>query len=352
MQPRASSGIIPDMPRLFRIVPFAALLLAAAPAAAQDWFAVEVIVFEHRDDAAAAGERFPADPGMPDLAAAVDLQPPTEPRTLRPFEQLRPEALALGGALRTLENSSRYQPLVHVGWMQPGLAREDAVGVRITLDSGEPLAVEPLTIEAPDAEPALDESEVAEVEPGVGTDQPNAFDHGNGDIETDEADPEEFGIENPWWHAEQLRSEFAAPPVPERLQGTVTLALQRFMHVDADFVLTTDMPLPDEDGAYPDERERARDWQTRREEILTDLVFERIGVEEARARLEALDAEPRFQAYRITESRRVRRDELHYFDHPRVGVIVLVRQVPPEEIEARQQAYDDAVLRALGDGLP
>ncbi|MFN2300909.1 MAG: CsiV family protein [Gammaproteobacteria bacterium] len=324
---------------LTRILPIAALLLAAAPAAAQDWFAVEVIVFEHRDDAA-GGERFPADPGNTDFSAAVDVQPPTAPRTLRPFEQLRPEALTLGGALRTLERSSRYQALVHFGWMQPGLSREDAVGVRISMHSGQPLSVEPLTIEMPGDEPVEEKAAESALQSQAELDDMGSLDYEIEDFAVKEV------VENAWLTAEELRVEFAAPPVPARLQGTVTLALQRFMHIDTDVVLTTDTPLPSADGAYPDEWTRAEDWQTRREGILSDLVFDRIGAEEARARLEALEAEPRFQAYRVTESRRVRRDELHYFDHPRVGVIVSVRQIPAEEIEARRQAYDDAVTRA------
>lgn len=309
-----TSGIMFRMSS-FRLALALLPLLSVGPASAQDWFAVEVIVFEHRADASSTGERFPADPGELDLENATDLQPPTEPRTLRPFEQLRPEQLEMTGALNAIARSSRYEPLVHTGWMQPGLARESALGVRITVDSGVPLPVEPLVIEVPDETVAAD----------AGTDAA-PFDEIVADSSGDD----------PWSVAEQLRVEYAAPPAPQRLRGTVTLALQRFIHINADFILTTEHPLPVQG-----------DWATRREEILTDLLHERIGADEARARLDALNAEPRFEAFRVTESRRVRRGEVHYFDHPRIGVVVMVRQVPPEEVEARQRAYDDAVARAL-----
>src|SRR5690606_21227136 len=144
-----------------------------------------------------------------------------------------------------------------------------------------------------------------------------------------ELEPE---ITNPWFLAEQLRAEYPARPVPEPLVGTVTLLLQRFLHVGVDLLLTTPEPLPPEDGD--------QDWLTVREEILADLTFELIGFDEARARLDALNAKPRFEAYRLVEQRRVRTEELHYFDHPKFGVIVTVRPIPPEEIEALQAATD------------
>lgn len=281
----------------------------ATPAAAQDWYAVEVIVFAHRADASSQGEVWPRDPGIPALATATPVLPPTEPRTLRPFEQLRPDALQMGGAWRTLNTSSRYQALVHVGWRQPGLGPAEHVPVRIDLESGAVLPAEPFVPPVPDDEPldALDAETAEDTEP----------------------DP---AMTNPWFLAEQLREEFATPPVIEPLIGTVTLSLQRFLHVGVDLLLTTPEPLPPEEGD--------QDWFSAREDILTDLTFELIGYDEARARLEALNAKPRFEAYRLVEQRRVRTEELHYFDHPKFGVIVQVRPIPTEEIEALQEATE------------
>lgn len=290
---------------------FALAVCCAAPAAAQDWYTVEVIVFEHRADASSQGEVWPRDPGTPVLEDATPVLPPTEPRTLRAFEQVRRDALRMGGAWRTLNESSRYRPLVHVGWRQPGLGPTERVPVRIDLSSGEVLSAEPYVPPMP--EDVLLEDELAE--PVV--DEP---------IEIEPA------ITNPWFLAEQLRDEFATQPMPEPLIGTVTLSLQRFLHIGVDLLLTTPQPLPPEEGD--------QDWLTAREDILADLTFELIGYDEARARLEALNAKPRFEAYRLIETRRVRTEELHYFDHPKFGVIVTVRPIPPEEIEALQEATD------------
>ena len=305
-----------------RIVPFivaAALLAPALPAAAQEWYAVEVIVFEHRSDASAQDELWPPDPGHPDLAHATRVLPPTDPRTLRPFEQLGPTALTMGGAWRTLNESSRYRPLVHVGWRQPGLDPEAMVPVRIDLASGERLSAEPLVIEAPFAADGTTLSEADAF--GAGAFEPDTFEPAPADAPL---------VDNPWLLAERLREEYPAQPVPEPLLGTVTLRLQRFLHIDVDLLLTSDEPLPLAEGEH--------DWLHERENILADLTFELIGGDEARARLEALNARPRLQAYRLQAQRRVRTTELHYFDHPKFGVIVTVRPIPAEEIEALRAA--------------
>lgn len=288
---------------LMRSLLLLALVAGAAPAAAQDWYAVEVIVFQHRADASTRSEHWPPDPGQPALDDATGVQPPTRPLTLRPYEQLRSDALAMGGARRTLENSARYEVLVHTGWLQPGLTPDAATPVRIDIDSGRILPAEPYSITVPEAveQPRF---EVATA--------------GTGPLAT-----------NPWLAAERLRTEFPAAPVPERLAGTVTLLLQRFLHLEVDLLLTTDRPLPADDEP---------DWQRQREDILADLTFEFISHDEARARLQALDARPRYEAYRLREQRRVRTDELHYFDHPKFGVVATVRPASDEQLERRQPA--------------
>lgn len=292
---------------------------SAAMATQPTWYAVELVVFAHRDDATEDEERWSPDPGVPDVSATAPLVPPTIPDSLRAFEQLRPTALTMSGAVRTLERSSRYRTLVHFGWMQPGLARELAVPVDVAIETGLPLAPLPLEIELPDPEP--EESPPEEAAPE--------------DIETEaEAASRRYrtGL------IDELKQEYAAPPEPEPLTGTVRLVLQRFLHVELDLMLESRERLPE-----PEEG----DWFTRRDRILDDFAFGEIGPDEARARLDALNAEPRFQRYRLRESRRVRTDELHYFDHPKFGAIVRVVEVPEDEIEARKQVYDEALERAL-----
>lgn len=325
------SGMIIGMRHLLCML---AIAMISAPVHAvvppePTWYAVELVVFAHREDATEDEERWSPDPGVPDLSTATEPVAATIPDSLRAFEQLRTEALTMSGAVRTLERSSRYRTLVHFGWMQPGLAREHAIPLTVTIDSGDPLVAQALEVELP--EPPADETPV-EASPD-GAQAPDADSEGM--LETEPVpefprDPSEL--------ADELAFEFTAPPTPDPLVGTARLVLQRFLHIELDLMLESGQALPPTDEG---------DWYTRRDRILEDLAYGAIGYDEARARLDALNAEPRFQRYRLRESRRVRTDELHYFDHPKFGAIVRVVEVPEDEIEVRRQAYEDAFERAL-----
>ena len=122
---------------------------AAEPALPQR-YEVEVIVFAHRDFDPTE-ERFEqtandfgttATLREPPVFDATTFAPPSIPPTplveppLDPaaaaraealqIRPLRPEELKLGTEYRKLRAISAYQPLVHVGWVQPGLAEADS----------------------------------------------------------------------------------------------------------------------------------------------------------------------------------------------------------------------------------
>jgi hypothetical protein len=116
-------------------------------------YEVEVIVFAHRDfdgteerfdrtlngfgDAAATLREAPvfdestfAPRGAPQAPfeplAEVDASAAERAEALR-VRPLRPDELKLGNEYRKLRAIAAYEPLVHVGWVQPGLAEADAV---------------------------------------------------------------------------------------------------------------------------------------------------------------------------------------------------------------------------------
>jgi hypothetical protein len=81
----------------------------------------------------------------------------------------------------------------------------------------------------------------------------------------------------------------ALPPLRTPLDGTATLGLQRYLYLTLDLVLLpADMPA---------------DWTPRPEGTT-------------------------FGGFRLTETRRMRSKELHYFDHPLFGVVALVTPRP------------------------
>lgn len=117
----------------------AATTLAAPPAApagaaqapAPNWYDVEVIVFRSVDPAAGSGETWPADPGIPDWAAALPLNPPNSIGPAVPYQTLSPVNEQLDEDWTRLKRSHGYQPLLHLTWTQPALDRATAPSVRI-----------------------------------------------------------------------------------------------------------------------------------------------------------------------------------------------------------------------------
>lgn len=227
-----------------------AAALAQAPAPAPDLpprYEVEIIVFANRNfdpteerfeqapeefrDAPVELREVPVfdeslfgEPAADAAASGLPPEPPVAPPPVDPVEALREEALRtrvltreelkLGNEYRRLAASSAYEPLLHAGWVQPGLPEADAT----------------------------------------------PFDLGT------------LGVVN--------------------VSGTVRLHLSRFLHVTLD--VTYRRPA----GAAP-----------------------------AAVGAEGLNEIVPGEKYRLTATRNVRSNELHYFDHPVFGVLVRVTPV-------------------------
>jgi len=157
-------------------------------------------------------------PPPPDPAAAAR----AEALQIRP---LRPEELKLGTEYRKIRAISAYQPLIHVGWVQPGLPEADSKPI------------------------------------DLGT----------------------LGAINP--------------------RGTVRVHLMNYLHV------TLDLTYLAPSSTTPAERSA---------DGLDEIVLA--------------------PQYRLTTTRRVISRELHYFDHPAFGVLVLITPVPTQDGSGRRPA--------------
>lgn len=122
---------------------------AAAPQPTPNWYNVEVIVFRAVDPAAGSGETWPADPGVPDWAAALPLNPPNSIGPAVPYQALSPVNEQLDDDWTRLKRSHDYQPLLHVTWVQPATDRATAPAVRIGVPASAVPA--PGTVAAPAA---------------------------------------------------------------------------------------------------------------------------------------------------------------------------------------------------------
>lgn len=279
------------------------------------WYDVELIVFRNLDTRST--ETWPPDAGAPDVADARPLFPastnasgesrPDALATLNadmptPYVPLDESAHQLSGILGSLQRSSKYEPLLHVAWTQPPLEREQAPVLRLTLPDALASGEEPGN--APDSREPLDKYESSE----------------------SDVAPEDL----PAFLQDQSGANFARP-----LDGTVQLSVSRYLHLDLDLLyLPDDLNLNVLGGATPatrdwtEEEKAARD--ERRRDILEALARGDITIEEA----EILSLEPDeqiFQGFRVNQYRRLRSREVHYFDHPVLGVIVVVT---PREVSA------------------
>lgn len=121
-------------PLLLPLLAICAALFSSAVAHAQEsWYAVEIIVFAHAKESYRASETWNQDLALPPISDARILTPAVSPGS-KAFQALEPSRYRLQGEWSRLQSSAEYRPLLHTAWMQPGLPREQAVGV--VLESG------------------------------------------------------------------------------------------------------------------------------------------------------------------------------------------------------------------------
>lgn len=280
--------------------------VVTAPALAQtNAYDVEIVVFEHLDSAAGESERWRPEVVVPPIENATGFEV-SAPRGERlrelpdGFEQLGPEQAQLGGAVKRLEDSNRYRVLRHSIWRQPALGKDEAVALRF--EAGEPTTVQ-IPASAYPAGPIE-----ADSEPAGASGQQNEAASGT----TPRANPQTYMLDTPFGLgtlAPPLRDAEVLP-----LDGTVKLVVSRYLHLYTDLYYTTAVEWTD--GA-PDARANAG-----RAAAAGTAVPPRVT------------RGPNGQAmlsYGFHQERRMRSGELHYLDHPVLGLLVKITPHKPEE---------------------
>lgn len=108
-----------------------ALAAASTAASAADWYQVEYIIFSNQDVPGEHQEVWPPISQLPDLADAETLVPAPDDGPAQPFQVLSDTNYQLSGAWEKLQQSGHYTVLKHGGWLQPALERDAAKAVRI-----------------------------------------------------------------------------------------------------------------------------------------------------------------------------------------------------------------------------
>lgn len=166
MPPESRIFPIPCRPAA-RVLATLAILVTVTPAfAASRWYQVEVIAFRHTNPSAA--EQAVAPRHMPDFRGArplvtagygTDAAPAERPNEVArpgpvPYDPLPGNALIMSGVYRRLRDLPAYDPVLHVGWRQPGGALGSrAVYVtdrpRLPLDMSDTTGAVPSPVELP-----------------------------------------------------------------------------------------------------------------------------------------------------------------------------------------------------------
>lgn len=312
--------------RLRRPSPVLVLLCAlAAPAQAQTFYDVEIILFEHRDARASEQERWRARVVLPELEGATaferdgvraeELQSP--PRGFQPLPAGRSQ---LQEALERLEQSERYRVLRHVLWRQPELEGGEAVALRVR--AGEPMTIR-VPADAYTAEPGRDADADGrergdDAGDALGQQSPSADAGGAGDDARVPLDATGVRAAGPFGGGILVPRTRETRVYP--LDGTIRLVVTRYLHVYTDLYLTTAVEwLDDERGsarALPETGAGTTDTR--------DSGHPGVAGAATAPRLARNADGQAMLSYPFVQRRRMRSNELHYLDHPVLGMLVRV----------------------------
>jgi hypothetical protein len=304
------------------------LSLLPTSALAETRYDVEILVIQQDSDRDATEERWRPVIAVPDFERAGTFEGDTGNPLPDDFERLSTADTRLGSTLDRLESSSRYRVLRHLRWRQPAL--EPGKSVPIRLRSGDPIAIEaPLEVIERPVPAADNESMDEKLEEGEGavTGESGMADNALGS---------DLGLtltRSP--HARDTQRVSVHP-----LDGTIELVVSRYLHIHADLYFTRAVDwdeafmarggiagpaieTPDGESAGGEASDdEAADNGEESLPIVADVL--------APAVARGPDDEPML-SFPFSQSRRMRSGELHYLDHPLIGILVLV--TPYEEDE-------------------
>ncbi len=253
------------------------------------WYEVEIILFEQLNPVALESERWPLDIIEPDLDGSIELlHTPPEPESAQaqtddmpvPYLILPPEQYQLSKAYLKLLNSDNYLPYVHVAWRQviPPREKADRIFIHDQLNT------------------AIDENtRVIEVQPRT----------------------DDMFIETPL--------EFSPPA--HTLSGVLSIGLGRYIHVEADLLL------------YKPELATTVEQELNLPPVVDDFQLPAQFTDEHVFAPVTEEIEiPKF--FRIQGNMRMPSTEVHYLDHPLVGMLILFTPYALPEPEELDESLD------------
>jgi len=220
-------------------------------------------------------------------ASDSNVQQIPQPAAIVPFQILPANELQLLEIKNKQIAENRYRPLLHIGWRQAVLSRELAKA--IIIDKKILSAKEILNQSIPDLN--LDSLS-----------QPPSFIIADSTL-----------LPSPLKKINQENHEELAN-YSEKLEGTIKITLERYLHINLDLIYQKD---------------------AEEENIFSFFNFNKKNSA---------------SVFRMTQKRRLRSKELHYFDHPRFGVLALITpyELPEPEKNLEQSQSQEKTTAING----
>lgn len=277
---------------------------------------VELVIFQQNNPELMQVEHWPTTTSLTAPAQFITLNAidtgatATMPPPEQAFTPIPPAQMQLNDAVQSLEKSSRYRVLMHIGWRQPGLDANSAIPIWIEQTLGEnststdphtsPLGANPITTPSTAADLSI---------AGTGT---NA-----------------------------LAAPSPAQTLP-LLKGTVRLHRSRYLHLsfDLDYIVppppgTTQTSPPLLPGASP-----------LAPTLSSSGAADPAAAASAQQTGDAAQATtPAEVVFELKQHRRVRSGELNYFDHPAFGILALVTPYTPPAAQPAQTQTPGKIQR-------
>jgi len=286
------------------VLALSSLAYAAKAKSSPPWYEIEVIVFLNQLELGVASETWEIEgpaaadyqpirlslPGEigPDLSAAgygsnmtddtsqqMDDMAFGQASTMsnsansQAFVLLERDQFQLNNIAKKLNNSANYKPILHIAWRQPTLlpTKSQPVYVFNGMDKRQP-------------------------KPVVQAQPRNQF-----------SEPVVFGKSS----AEYVNETFAGPQI-QQFSGTIRVSVSRYLHIATDL------------------HYRAPVWIRETVEVVDTNAGNNIssffGVQPSNTTNMVVEREV-LTDFRLLETRRMRSTEIHYYDHPKFGVIVM-----------------------------
>ncbi len=277
-------------------------------------YAVEMVIYKHTKAEYFRTEHWPEIWNIPDLTDSVSLiRPDKKHQDL--FQLQKKPSAAFEGILKSLDESSRYEILLHRHWQQAGLNKNEALGVR--LGGGTRYISETQLTEAlPPTTGSLFLTDTAENNYTDLTDTDYRFSRNN---------QSNYSGQTGTHRVIQYRKAGKADrDAVYELDGTVKVVLSRFLHIYTDLLLLKPVHID-----YPPPATKAVSLT----ENESDNSKQQATTEEKSAetyRIALADPDETFttlHGFNIKEHRRMRSGELHHIDHPLLGIIIKISPI-------------------------